>query len=97
MAVADQGTEILDAVYYDTDYLRPAGSSAALRRRTGGTDAGWHLKLPLSGDSREEVPAPLSDSLPETLRDLALSRTRGADASRRDPRKTLSWTRRTRP
>ncbi len=79
VSVVDQGTQDLDAVYYDTDDLRLAGASVTLRRRTGGTDAGWHLKLPLSGDSREEVRAPLSDTLPDTLRDLALSRTRGAD------------------
>ncbi|WEO93083.1 CYTH and CHAD domain-containing protein [Streptomyces sp. FXJ1.172] len=79
MTVVDQGTEDLDAVYYDTDDLRLAGTSAVLRRRTGGTDSGWHLKLPLSPDSREEVQAPLSDALPDTLRDLTLSRTRGAE------------------
>ncbi|MDQ0604449.1 CHAD domain-containing protein [Streptomyces canus] len=78
-SVVDRGTEDLDAVYYDTVDLRLAGASVTLRRRTGGTDAGWHLKLPLSGDSREEVRAPLSDTLPDALRDLALSRTRGAE------------------
>lgn len=79
VSVVEQGVEDLDAVYYDTDDLRLAGASVTLRRRTGGTDAGWHLKLPLSGDSREEIRAPLTDTLPDTLRDLALSRTRGAD------------------
>jgi CHAD domain-containing protein len=79
VSVADRGTEDLDAVYYDTVDLRLAGASVTLRRRTGGTDAGWHLKLPLSGDSREEVRAPLSDTLPDALRELALSRTRGAE------------------
>jgi len=78
-SVVDQGTAELDAVYYDTDDLRLAGTSATLRRRTGGSDAGWHLKLPLSGDSREEVRAPLSETVPDSLRELALSRTRGAD------------------
>ncbi|WP_217168102.1 CYTH and CHAD domain-containing protein [Streptomyces sp. AC512_CC834] len=69
----------LDAVYHDTVDLRLAGSSATLRRRTGGPDAGWHLKLPLAGDTREEVWAPLSDEVPEALRELVLSRTRGAE------------------
>lgn len=78
-SVVDQGTQDLDAVYYDTDDLRLAGSAAVLRRRTGGTDAGWHLKLPLSGDSREEIQAPLSESVPDALRELVLSRSRGAD------------------
>lgn len=78
-SVVDQDAEDLDAVYYDTDDLRLAGASATLRRRTGGSDAGWHLKLPLPGDSREELRAPLSEEVPDTLRELALSRTRGAE------------------
>lgn len=78
-SVADRSLEELDAVYYDTDDLRLSGSSAVLRRRTGGFDAGWHLNLPLPGDSREEVQAALTDAVPDALRDLALSRTRGAE------------------
>ncbi|MFE5052769.1 CHAD domain-containing protein [Streptomyces sp. NPDC056637] len=78
-SVVDRSIEELDAVYYDTDDLRLSGSSATLRRRTGGSDAGWHLKLPLPGDSREEVQAALTDAVPDALRDLALSRTRGAE------------------
>ncbi|MFB7418245.1 CHAD domain-containing protein [Streptomyces sp. NPDC056210] len=78
-SVVDRSLEELDAVYYDTDDLRLSGSSAVLRRRTGGFDAGWHLKLPLPGDSREEVQAALTHAVPDALRDLALSRTRGAE------------------
>ncbi|MGW4571016.1 CYTH and CHAD domain-containing protein [Streptomyces tendae] len=77
-SVTTAGPEELDAVYHDTGDLRLAGSSVTLRRRTGGPDAGWHLKLPIGGDTREEVRAPLSDDVPEALRDLVLSRTRGA-------------------
>ncbi|MCJ0871947.1 CYTH and CHAD domain-containing protein [Streptomyces sp. AP-93] len=73
------GTQELEAVYYDTDDLRLSHTGATLRRRTGGTDAGWHLKLPLTDDSREEVRAPLSSGdIPGVLSDLVLSRTRGA-------------------
>ncbi|WP_217141643.1 CYTH and CHAD domain-containing protein [Streptomyces sp. AC627_RSS907] len=78
-SVTAAGPEELDAVYYDTADLRLAGTSATLRRRTGGPDAGWHLKLPLTGDSREEVRAPLSDDVPRVLRELVVSRTRGAE------------------
>ncbi|MFJ2262943.1 CHAD domain-containing protein [Streptomyces sp. NPDC087844] len=77
-AVVERGPEELDAVYYDTDDLRLAGSSVVLRRRTGGADAGWHLKLPLSGDSREEIRSALTDTVPDALLDLTRSRTRGA-------------------
>ncbi|MEU9187537.1 CYTH and CHAD domain-containing protein [Streptomyces sp. NPDC048484] len=78
-AVVDRSPEELDAVYYDTDDLRLSGSSAVLRRRTGGADAGWHLKLPLSGDSREEISSALTDTVPDSLLDLTVSRTRGAE------------------
>ncbi|MET9855553.1 CYTH and CHAD domain-containing protein [Streptomyces sp. NPDC006450] len=78
-SLVGRGTHELEAVYYDTDDLRLARTGATLRRRTGGTDAGWHLKLPLTGDSREEVRAPLSsEDVPGELSDLVLSRTRGA-------------------
>ncbi|WP_431949256.1 CHAD domain-containing protein [Actinacidiphila sp. bgisy167] len=50
----------LDAVYVDTPDLRLATRKITLRRRTGGDDAGWHLKLPSSlADTRTEVQAPL--------------------------------------
>ncbi|MDH6502485.1 CYTH and CHAD domain-containing protein [Streptomyces sp. SAI-149] len=78
-SVVNRNLEELDAVYYDTDDLRLSDSSAVLRRRTGGSAPGWHLKLPLPGDSREEVQAALTDAVPDALRDLALSRTRGAE------------------
>jgi CHAD domain-containing protein len=49
----------LEAVYYDTEDLRLAQAGVTLRRRRGGDDAGWTLKLPVgsdtSGDSRDEV------------------------------------------
>ena len=34
----------LSAIYYDTSDLRLAADNVALRRRTGGHDAGWHVK-----------------------------------------------------
>jgi CHAD domain-containing protein len=45
----------LDAVYYDTADLVLAGHGVTLRRREGGSDAGWHLKLPAGVDARDEV------------------------------------------
>jgi inorganic triphosphatase YgiF len=39
--------EQLEAEYYDTDDLRLISAGITLRRRRGGDDAGWHLKLPL--------------------------------------------------
>lgn len=71
----------LNAVYYDTDDLRLARTAVTLRRRTGGHDAGWHLKLPgMDADSRIEVrlPAGSPKAVPAELADLVLARTRGA-------------------
>ena len=50
----------LVAVYYDTDALDLAANRITLRRRTGGKDDGWHLKLP-DGADRREVTVPLDD------------------------------------
>ncbi|MEU5295169.1 CYTH and CHAD domain-containing protein [Streptomyces umbrinus] len=78
-AVVDRGPEELDAVYYDTADLRLSGSSATLRRRTGGSDAGWHLKLPLSGDSREEIQSALTDADAGTTTAAAAAAAAAAD------------------
>jgi inorganic triphosphatase YgiF len=58
--VADGGTVHLSATYYDTGDLRLAAAKTTLRRRTGGKDAGWHLKVPSEGE-REEIGLPLDD------------------------------------
>jgi CHAD domain-containing protein len=48
----------LEAVYHDAADLRLLRARVTLRRRTGGPDAGWHLKLP-AGAARRELHAPL--------------------------------------
>jgi CHAD domain-containing protein len=58
-AVEPQASVLLEAVYVDTPDLRLARARTTLRRRTGGPDAGWHLKLPVSAQQRLEVHAPL--------------------------------------
>lgn len=45
---------LLEAVYFDTADLRLREAGVTLRRRTGGQDAGWHLKTP-KGPDRQEV------------------------------------------
>ncbi|MCZ2858768.1 CYTH domain-containing protein [Blastococcus sp. VKM Ac-2987] len=50
----------LEAVYHDTPGLRLVRGRVTLRRRTGGPDAGWHLKLP-AGAARRELHLPLDD------------------------------------
>ncbi|WP_055526356.1 CYTH and CHAD domain-containing protein [Streptomyces graminilatus] len=74
--VVDKGTVELDATYYDTSDLRLASASITLRRRTGGSDAGWHLKLPVGPGIRDEIQAPLSDTVPDELVGLVRARVR---------------------
>ncbi|MEU5026427.1 CYTH and CHAD domain-containing protein [Streptomyces milbemycinicus] len=74
--VVDKGVATLDATYYDTVDQRLAADSITLRRRTGGSDAGWHLKLPAGPDARDEIRTPLSETLPAELAALVRSRVR---------------------
>jgi len=61
VAVTDPEVFLLVATYLDTADLRLAKASITLRRRTGGTDAGWHLKLPVTAGTRRELQVPLGD------------------------------------
>lgn len=59
-AVSEPIVTALRATYFDTPDLRLAARGITLRRRTGGDDAGWHLKLPVDTDTRDEVTLPLT-------------------------------------
>ncbi len=72
------GTRRLDAVYFDTAGLRLLHRGITLRRRTGGEDAGWHLKIPAADGTRTEVRLPLEcGDLQHLPREMA-ARTRAA-------------------
>lgn len=70
-------TAVLEAVYFDTTRHILASRRITLRRRTGGTDAGWHLKLPplesgggtAEPQQRRELHAPLGQPgvVPDSL------------------------------
>ncbi|MGC4996511.1 CHAD domain-containing protein [Streptomyces sp. DT195] len=77
--VVDRGVVELDATYYDTADERLGAASLTLRRRTGGSDAGWHLKFPVAPGVRDEIRAPLADTVPEEIAALVRSRVRGAE------------------
>jgi inorganic triphosphatase YgiF len=62
---------LLSATYYDTADGRLAANKITLRRRTGGTDEGWHLKLPAGAGARREIRAPLAASEGEVPDELA--------------------------
>ena len=51
----------LSATYFDTENLDLHRSRITLRRRVGGSDEGWHLKLPVRKDTRQELHAPLDE------------------------------------
>jgi len=50
--------QLLEAEYHDTSDLRLIRHGVTLRRRRGGSDAGWHLKLPAGGSTRREIRMP---------------------------------------
>lgn len=75
----------LDAVYFDTADLDLLTSKLTLRHRTGGEDAGWHLKLPAAAGARTEVALPpergdfdpFAARVPAALADLVMGAARG--------------------
>ncbi|RYV52542.1 CYTH and CHAD domain-containing protein [Pengzhenrongella frigida] len=78
-------TFTLEAVYLDTPDLRLARARITLRRRTGGTDAGWHLKLPVSAQERIELGValgsaddPAADPVPAEIAAAVAARVRTA-------------------
>jgi CHAD domain-containing protein len=80
-AVAGPEEQVLQAKYYDTDDLRLIRRGITLRRRQGGSDSGWHLKLPVGGDSRREIQLPLGRAtrqVPAELAALVRAAARGA-------------------
>ena len=68
-AVLPPDSVTMSAVYFDTEDLALARNRIALRRREGGADQGWHLKLP-ADLGRTEVHAQLTsdDQVPLDLR-----------------------------
>jgi CHAD domain-containing protein len=70
----------LEAEYYDTEDLRLIRSGVTLRRRSGGDDEGWHLKLPAGPQTRREIRdplTPLGHQPPEALTTLVRALVRG--------------------
>ncbi len=53
-------------IYFDTADLRLFRWGVTLRRREGGPDEGWHMKLPVEGadgGTRDELRVPLTDAM----------------------------------
>jgi inorganic triphosphatase YgiF len=79
-AVTEPETFHLNATYFDTDDLRLAANKVTLRRRTGGEDDAWHLKLPVRPGTRRERHLPLSagtGTVPEEMQAMVAEYTGG--------------------
>ena len=78
---ADPKRIYLSATYFDTEDLDLNRHKITLRRRVGGDDEGWHLKLPVRKDTRQELHVPLgegtSGSVPARLADQVKDITAG--------------------
>jgi CHAD domain-containing protein len=80
-SVEDGGADdlVLEATYFDTADHRLFHAGLTLRRRTGGVDDGWHLKVPIAEGTRREVRAALGRSprtVPARLRRMVWMHTR---------------------
>ena len=68
--------------YFDTADLRLFRWGVTLRRRQGGPDEGWHMKLPVEGadgTTRDEVRLPVEgDEVPRAFQQLVTALVRGA-------------------
>ncbi|NYG07288.1 CHAD domain-containing protein [Phycicoccus badiiscoriae] len=61
----------LDAVYFDTPALDLHRRGITLRRRTGGDDEGWHVKVPRGRDEKTELRHPLGRAVRSVPRQVA--------------------------
>ncbi|MGX1739680.1 CYTH and CHAD domain-containing protein [Corynebacterium flavescens] len=61
-SIAETRHFALSAIYYDTADLRLTRAKITLRRRTGGNDDGWHIKLP-GKHGRTEIRAELGEPI----------------------------------
>ena len=68
--------------YVDTPDLRLFRWGITLRRRDGGSDEGWHVKIPVAesnSGARDEIRAPWQPELPDDLRQLLTAFVREAE------------------
>ena len=82
-SVESRPTFTMRNIYYDTTDLRLFRWGVTLRKREGGPDEGWHLKLPVEGadaGTRDEVRVPLTDSMqvPVALQEIVAALVREA-------------------
>jgi CHAD domain-containing protein len=81
-AVGAPEMHTLRATYFDTEDLRLAARDITLRRREGGGDEGWHVKLPVAERTKREIHAPLDTGdggVPAELATLVAAHVRGRE------------------
>src|SRR5689334_21349673 len=79
-STGDASEHLCVADDFAIDAVDLARLGISLRRRQGGHDAGWHLKVPANGVGRTELGVPLDeegDPIPAELRALVLGPSRG--------------------
>jgi CHAD domain-containing protein len=62
----EMATHELEATYFDTDRSTLRRLGFTMRRRSGGEDAGWHIKIPAE-DARTEVQSKAAGSRPPAV------------------------------
>lgn len=82
-SVSEPVEHVLDATYFDTDDHRLIAFGVTVRRRVGGSDEGWHLKLPSADDDeRHELRLPLAratHTVPRHFRTIVAGLAGGAE------------------
>ena len=81
IGTSEPAVQELTAHYFDTADQDLARAGIRLRRRTGGDDSGWHLKLPIDATRRHKIQVPLGravHTVPKVLREAVEATVRGA-------------------
>ncbi len=80
LATDHQAPIALDATYWDTERYDLVAARVTVRRRTGGADAGWHIKRAASVTVRHEQHFPLTedaDAVPDAVLAALFTERRG--------------------
>lgn len=80
LATDHQAPIALDATYWDTERYDLVAARVTVRRRTGGADAGWHIKRAASDTVRHEQHFPLTedaDAVPDAVLAALFTERRG--------------------
>ena len=80
----------LEAIYFDTPDATLGIQRVAVRKRVGGKDEGWHMKLK-GADGSRELAWPLAETMPDGLLREIVDRIGKHDADRLIAVATMPW------